>query len=63
VSNSAWIVGSATTIAAWTVTAFYIPFAAMLIAGGRIADVFGRRLTLIDGISRAPPTPETAIPA
>jgi EmrB/QacA subfamily drug resistance transporter len=33
----------------WTVTAFYIPFAAMLIAGGRIADVFGRRLTLIIG--------------
>jgi MFS family permease len=27
----------------WTVTAFYIPFAAFLIAAGRLADVFGRR--------------------
>src|SRR5919198_1488687 len=33
----------------WTVTAFYIPFAAMLIAGGRLADVFGRRLMLVAG--------------
>ncbi len=28
---------------AWTVTAFYIPFSAFLIAAGRIADVFGRK--------------------
>jgi EmrB/QacA subfamily drug resistance transporter len=33
----------------WTVTAFYIPFAALLIAAGRIADIFGRRRLLIAG--------------
>ncbi|MEZ5078644.1 MAG: MFS transporter [Solirubrobacterales bacterium] len=33
----------------WTVTAFYIPFAAFLIASGRLADVFGRRRLLIAG--------------
>ena len=30
----------------WTVTAFYIPFAALLIAAGRLADIFGRRRML-----------------
>ncbi len=33
----------------WTVTAFYIPFAALLIAAGRLADVFGRRRVLVGG--------------
>lgn len=33
----------------WTVTAFYIPFAALLIAAGRLADVFGRRQLLVCG--------------
>ena len=33
----------------WTVTAFYIPFAAFLIAAGRAADVFGRRRMLLCG--------------
>lgn len=33
----------------WTVTAFYIPFAAFLIAAGRLADVFGRRRLLVLG--------------
>lgn len=33
----------------WTVTAFYIPFAAFLIAAGRLADVFGRRRVLVGG--------------
>src|SRR5437868_12158308 len=33
----------------WTVTAFYIPFASLLIAAGRLADVFGRRRMLITG--------------
>jgi EmrB/QacA subfamily drug resistance transporter len=33
----------------WTVTAFYIPFAAFLIAAGRIADIFGRRRGLLAG--------------
>lgn len=33
----------------WTVTAFYIPFAALLIAAGRLADVFGRRRLLVYG--------------
>ncbi len=33
----------------WAVTAFYIPFAALLIASGRLADVFGRRLILVLG--------------
>jgi EmrB/QacA subfamily drug resistance transporter len=33
----------------WTVTAFYIPFAALLIAAGRLADIFGRRLLLFGG--------------
>ena len=33
----------------WTVTAFYIPFAAFLIAAGRLADVFGRRRMLVGG--------------
>jgi EmrB/QacA subfamily drug resistance transporter len=33
----------------WAVTAFYIPFAALLIAAGRLADVFGRRRLLIAG--------------
>jgi EmrB/QacA subfamily drug resistance transporter len=33
----------------WTVTAFYIPFAAFLIAAGRIADIFGRRRALFAG--------------
>ena len=30
----------------WTVTAFYIPFSAFLIAAGRIADIFGRKRML-----------------
>jgi EmrB/QacA subfamily drug resistance transporter len=33
----------------WTVTAFYIPFAAFLIAAGRLADVFGRKRLLLIG--------------
>lgn len=33
----------------WAVTAFYIPFAAFLIAAGRIADIFGRRRMLVAG--------------
>jgi EmrB/QacA subfamily drug resistance transporter len=33
----------------WAVTAFYIPFAAFLIAAGRLADVFGRRRLLLIG--------------
>ena len=33
----------------WTVTAFYIPFSAFLIASGRIADVFGRKRMLLLG--------------
>jgi EmrB/QacA subfamily drug resistance transporter len=33
----------------WTVTAFYIPFSALLIAAGRLADVFGRRRMLLTG--------------
>jgi EmrB/QacA subfamily drug resistance transporter len=33
----------------WTVTAFYIPFAALLIAAGRLADAFGRRRMLFCG--------------
>jgi EmrB/QacA subfamily drug resistance transporter len=34
---------------AWCVTAFYIPFAALLIAAGRLADVYGRRRMLFLG--------------
>ncbi|MDX6582430.1 MAG: hypothetical protein QOI10_1614 [Solirubrobacterales bacterium] len=33
----------------WAVTAFYIPFSALLIAAGRLADIFGRRLMLYLG--------------
>jgi EmrB/QacA subfamily drug resistance transporter len=33
----------------WTVTAFMIPFSALLIAAGRIADIFGRRRVLLIG--------------
>ncbi len=33
----------------WTVTAFMIPFSALLIAAGRIADIFGRRRVLLLG--------------
>jgi EmrB/QacA subfamily drug resistance transporter len=33
----------------WTVTAFMIPFSSLLIAAGRIADVFGRRRLLLTG--------------
>jgi EmrB/QacA subfamily drug resistance transporter len=33
----------------WTITAFYIPFAALLIASGRLADLFGRRRLLLIG--------------
>jgi EmrB/QacA subfamily drug resistance transporter len=33
----------------WTVTAFMIPFSALLIAAGRLADIFGRRLVLFIG--------------
>ena len=49
----------------WTVTAFYIPFSALLIAAGRLADVFGRRRTLLLGAAlfasarRSPPRPAT----
>jgi EmrB/QacA subfamily drug resistance transporter len=35
----------------WTVTAFMIPFAALLIAAGRLADIFGRRRVLLIGAS------------
>src|SRR3954447_25938518 len=33
----------------WTVVAFYIPFSSLLIAAGRLADIFGRRITLLIG--------------
>ena len=33
----------------WTVTAFYIPMSAMLIASGRVADIFGRKRMLLIG--------------
>jgi len=33
----------------WTVTAFLIPFTALLITGGRLADIFGRRRVLLIG--------------
>jgi EmrB/QacA subfamily drug resistance transporter len=33
----------------WTVTAFMIPFSALLIAAGRVADIFGRRRLLLIG--------------
>ncbi len=33
----------------WAVTAFYIPFSALLIAAGRLADIFGRRMLLFGG--------------
>ena len=33
----------------WTVTAFMIPFSSLLIAAGRLADIFGRRLILLLG--------------
>lgn len=33
----------------WTVTAFLIPYSALLIAAGRVADVFGRRRLLLAG--------------
>ncbi|MCW4354036.1 MFS transporter [Hoyosella sp. YIM 151337] len=33
----------------WTVTAFLIPYAALMIVSGRVADVFGRRKVLIAG--------------
>lgn len=33
----------------WTVTAFLIPYAALMIAAGRAADCFGRRLVLVLG--------------
>lgn len=33
----------------WTVTAFYIPFASLLIVAGRLADVFGRKRLLLAG--------------
>ncbi len=33
----------------WTVVAFYIPFTALLIASGRMCDIFGRRRTLLLG--------------
>ncbi len=33
----------------WTVTAFLIPYSALLIASGRLADAFGRRRALILG--------------
>ena len=33
----------------WTVTAFYIPETALLIAAGRIADIFGRRRMFLIG--------------
>jgi len=33
----------------WTVTAFLIPFSALLITAGRLADIFGRRRVLLIG--------------
>ncbi|MBB3036984.1 MFS transporter [Hoyosella altamirensis] len=33
----------------WTVTAFLIPYTALMIVAGRVADVFGRRLILLAG--------------
>lgn len=33
----------------WLVTAFMIPFSALLIASGRVADIFGRRRVLLTG--------------
>src|SRR5947208_17075491 len=33
----------------WTVVAFYIPFTALLIASGRVCDIFGRRRALLLG--------------
>jgi hypothetical protein len=33
----------------WTVIAFHLPFSSLLIAAGRLADIFGRRRLLIAG--------------
>ncbi|HEX6117555.1 MAG TPA: MFS transporter [Solirubrobacterales bacterium] len=54
----------------WTVTAFYIPMTALLIAAGRIADIFGRKRMFLIGaalfaigsvIAAAAPTAEVLI--
>lgn len=54
----------------WTVTAFYIPETALLIAAGRVADIFGRRRMFLLGaalfalgsiIAAAAPTAEVLI--
>lgn len=41
--------GTSIEVLQWTVAAFLIPFAALLIAAGRAADVFGRRRLLVAG--------------
>jgi EmrB/QacA subfamily drug resistance transporter len=54
----------------WTVTAFYIPMTALLIAAGRISDIFGRKRMFLIGaalfaigsiIAAAAPTAEVLI--
>jgi EmrB/QacA subfamily drug resistance transporter len=54
----------------WTVIAFFIPFSALLVASGRIADIYGRRRALEIGctlfaagsaIAAAAPGPEVLI--
>jgi EmrB/QacA subfamily drug resistance transporter len=34
----------------WTISAYTLPFAVLLITGGRLGDIFGRRLTFIGGV-------------
>src|SRR3954451_2048376 len=34
----------------WVITAYTLPFAALLLIGGRIADRFGRRTALLGGL-------------
>jgi len=41
--------GTSTAELAWTVTAFYIPETALLIAAGRISDIFGRKRMFLIG--------------
>lgn len=43
--------GLSSAASAWTVTAYGLPFAGLMLLGGRLGDVFGRKRMLILGVS------------
>ena len=46
----------------WIVTAYALAFGSLLLLGGRLGDLFGRKRTFIGGLAGLPPPPPRAAP-